>query len=155
MADKAGFTAPSARHHVKFDHTPIYPPRFIAEGGTLHCECELPFDAALGDQLVVNATAVKSRRSNFSATVTINEALLNAKAVAMQLAGSGLSGEYVLQLNLHGRHGAIKNSNSFSVTVLAVESSGSVPSASSLSSPWISRVKRHAAHCVVAFLSVF
>lgn len=117
MVDLPAQKLKSESASVNFSFTPIYPPKLRADGGFIALRCELPEDAILGDVVALSASALDARFSNFSAQITLTQHHITHGFFDVALVGNGEDGEYDLQLNLYGKHNAIKNSNSFSVVI--------------------------------------
>ncbi|MFC0119073.1 hypothetical protein [Pseudoalteromonas xiamenensis] len=155
MADIPAQKRQSACAAINFDYTPIYPPQLTVEDGKIAISCDLPEDACVGDIILLSATAIDARNSNFTTQLTLTEHHLTLRKFNDSLSGKGRDGDYVLQLNLYGKHTAIKNSNSFSVAITNAHVESSSVLTSPLGSNWIERVKQGAKQSFIALLSAF
>ncbi|CCQ12796.1 hypothetical protein PALB_37360 [Pseudoalteromonas luteoviolacea B = ATCC 29581] len=155
MADLPAQKLNSANAAISFSHTPLYAPRFTVVQTYIALQCSLPLDAHEGDILHLSVTAIYSRNCNFAFQLTLTEHHIANNKVKLSLNGSGENGEYMLQANLYGKHGLLKNSNCFPVAVHNEQTNIQPKSIPPFGSNWISRAKHYTKHNVFSLLSIF
>ncbi len=81
--------------------------------------CVLPDDAHKGDVISISATRPDARESAYFSTYTLTQSDLEQQVIMLTLENVTHSGEFVLQLMLHGKHATLKDSAQFDVSITA------------------------------------
>ncbi len=79
--------------------------------------CVLPDDAHQGDVISISATHPDARESAYFTAHTLTQSDLEQHVIMLTLNDVTHSGEYVLQLMLHGKHATLKDSAQFDVSL--------------------------------------
>ncbi|MEC8226733.1 MAG: hypothetical protein VX010_11360 [Pseudomonadota bacterium] len=81
--------------------------------------CVLPDDAHEGDVISISATRPDARESAYFTAHTLTQHDLEQHVIMLTLENVTHSGEFVLQLMLHGLHATLKDSAQFDVSIAA------------------------------------
>ena len=81
--------------------------------------CVLPEDAHEGDVISISATYPNARESAYFTARTLTQHDLDQQLIMLTLENVTQSGEFVLQLMLHGKHATLKDSAQFDVGIAA------------------------------------
>jgi hypothetical protein len=117
--------------------------------------CELPFDAQLGDVIALSATPLTGRSSSFNAETHLTKQTIENGHASLLMQGQGVSGEYIVQLSLVGRHGMVKNTVEYNAFIQCVQPSDDFPNLKESPSPVASAVKRRTANLMASLLAIF
>ena len=135
------------QHTCQYDTLKL---NYVQEG--IMFNCVLPNDAQIGDVISLSATKPDARAESFSAETTLTKVDLDSKTATLKLLGDGGTDHYLMQLNLLGLHGSIKNTAEFKALI----KSQAVKACKKNSiSPWLNSAKRQGAKLMSVMLSGF
>lgn len=137
----------SVQHTCQYDTLKL---DYAKEGITFNCV--LPYDAQIGDVISLSATKPDARAESFSAETTLTKADLENKNATLKLIGDGETDDYLMQLNLLGLHGSIKNSAEFNAHI---KSQAIKNKKMNTISPWLISAKKQGAKLMSVMLSAF
>ncbi|TMP14262.1 hypothetical protein CWC02_18930 [Pseudoalteromonas sp. S2721] len=105
-------------HTIEYEHL-----HFAADDDEyVTFRCVLPADAHVGDVISISATRPNARESAYFVAHTLTQQNLDQHVITLTLENVTHSGEFVLQLMLHGMHATLKDSAQFDVSIAAQKS---------------------------------
>ena len=137
----------NVQHTCQYDTLKL---NYAQDGITFNCV--LPYDAQIGDVISLSATKTDARSESFSAETTLTKADLESKNAILKLLGEGDTDDYLMQLNLLGLHGSIKNSAEFNAHI---KSQAIKNKKINEISPWLINAKKQGAKLMSVMLSAF